>query len=261
MAKVNVFEDREFMEGIAQNELEDSFLRDFYSTILESQEESKPSTHFVPSSITCPRNMYYRKTGKKAVNNKQAQNILIGNSGTDAHNRNQAYLELMQGLGKDWEYIDVEKYIIEHKLKLEIVEKKGHELKLYSKKYDISFLCDGILYNKVEDKYFIFELKTEVMKKWYKQEGILPEHYAQGATYSMLFNIPRILYLYEGRDFCSHKAYIHTYTKDEIKRFVLDNLEAVKKSMSGKTLPNKNTDFENVCRFCAYKSYCKKDEL
>ena len=47
---------------------------------------------------------------------------------------------------------------------LEIVGQSGMECKLYHKKLNMSFMCDGII--KYKSKYFIFEFKTETANKW-----------------------------------------------------------------------------------------------
>lgn len=236
------------------------FQKELNETIVKTalERSSQPSQHFAPSSIVCPRNMYYRKTGKPTNLARKASSVRVTDSGTAAHKDLQEY---MMKLNDTFEWVDVEQYVKDNNLDLKVISKAGNEVKLYSELYDISFLCDGIIYDKKNDKYYILEIKTEIMKKFWPREKEAPEHLAQGAAYSLLLDIKSVLYLYEGRDYGDNKVYIHTYTKKEIDKYILSKLRQVKKNLKDNTLPEPNKEFLKVCEYCPYRALCRDDEL
>ena len=184
-----------------------------------------PSQSYKPSSMLCPRNMYFQVVGAERDSEK-IDNQLVGivESGSDRHERIQAAVSAMKEFGVDCEYLDVGEYILENNIDyLDIISKSGFETKLYHRDLNISFLCDGII--KYKGNYYILEIKTETSFKWQSRREVDPSHHAQAATYSACLGIRQVLFLYENRDNCSKKAYLFEVTSDMIYDLVLSKIE------------------------------------
>lgn len=242
------------------------FIDDLYSTIKKTkQEEAHPSSKtFKPSSMKCPRNMQYQINGEEPemdmVNPSMER---IGESGTDAHLRIQGWICKMKEKGFDCEYVNVADYIesrqaVGQLLDVEIVRRPTQfemETKLYNKKYNISFMCDGVI--RFLGRYFIFEFKTETSFKHQKRLEMNEEHIPQICAYYLSLGIPDIMMLYENRDTCSHKAFAVTVTDEMVWDNVLSKIEEVnscnelKVPATAKVSPG--------CQYCKYKKKCRMD--
>ena len=153
---------------IANNELsiEQQFLNDLKASIEKSQEQRKPSQTYKPSGMNYVRAMTYQAMGiEPDASHSSYQLIGICESGTDRHIRIQQAIENMKNiLNVDCEYINVAEFVKQRNIQdLEIIGQSGMECKLYHKKLNMSFMCDGII--KYKSKYFIFEFKTETANK------------------------------------------------------------------------------------------------
>ena len=104
--------------------------------------------------MNCIRNMWYQVNGSDQDDGQTTYSLIgICNSGSDIHERIQKAVCAMKDNGMDCEYVDVETYVKDNGLKdIDIVSKQGMETKLYHKKYNMSFLCDGII--KYHGKYY-----------------------------------------------------------------------------------------------------------
>ena len=135
-----------FLNG---NKSIEDFLNDLKRSIEreDAAGRKKPSQYYKPSSMNCIRNMYYQRIGKDQDSGYSSYtNVGICNAGTDIHVRVQTAVMHMKKFGYDCHYINVAKYIKNHKVKdINIISKQGMETKLFNKKYEISFLCDGII--------------------------------------------------------------------------------------------------------------------
>lgn len=241
--------------------IEDSFLHDLCRSIELTEEKSWggiPSQTFKPSSMQCKRNSYYQIMGVQP-DIGEASHVMIGiaNSGTDIHVRVQDAVAGMKDNGIDCEYVDVGDYVESHNLKDIVVrEKKGNETKLYNKRYNISFMCDGII--KYRGEYYILEIKSETSNKWYSRLGVDKKHYNQGIAYSLSLGIDKVLFLYIERDMLNKKAYMFNVThkmKDELVHYI----ESVDGYIERKIVPPKDDKDRRVCNYCAYQSQCRKD--
>lgn len=237
----------------------------------------KPSIYYKPSSLVCLRQMYFTRKGIDPEEEyKTASGIGILESGTDRHDRIQHVLDAMKNLGMEFEYIDVETYVKEHNLAdIEIIEKKGMETKCFNKRYNMSFLTDGIIKYIPENKYFIFEFKTEISQKFQTREHEEVIHQSQAACYALNFGIPDTLFVYEDRNFCNHKAFHYHVTEDDKKFKVTDKIEKVEKYLKEDKVPPKitNKDIDpnyvggqdritgpsaKICQYCKFKEHCNK---
>ena len=161
-------------------------------------------------------------------------------------------------LNVDCVYIDVADFVNQRNLTdLEIVSKSGMETKLYNKKYNMSFMCDGII--KYKSKYFIFEFKTETADKFYRREDVDPNHYNQATAYSINFGIDNVLFVYENRNTLDKKAYIRNVT-NEMKEELIGKIEYCDSYVKQLKAPPKPEDVsKKACSYCAYRTICGKD--
>lgn len=238
------------------------FLSDLKATIEKQAEQTnrKPSQYYKPSAMNCVRNMYYQRTGAE-VESDRMNACLVGivESGSNRHDTLQATISRMKDFGIDCEYIDVAEYVKQRGLDyLEVISRQGHETKLLHKDLNISFLCDGIIGYK--GQYYILEIKTETIYKWQTRESVATEHLAQGTTYSICFNIDKVIFLYENRDNCDKKAYLLDVTDEMKEELVLSKINECEKHLAAGTLPSIDINItKKDCQYCNYKKQCKMD--
>lgn len=237
------------------------FLDDLYLTIkkINMQELKTSSKTFKPSSMKCPRNMQFQVMGVQPEPEIVNPSLVrIGESGTDAHLRIQHWIAKMKDIGIDCEYINVADFVRSRNLTdLEIIKEPTEqemETKLYNKKYNISFMCDGLI--RYLGRYFIFEFKTETTHKNSIRTSYNEEHTAQICAYYLSFQIPDILMIYENRDTCSHKAYIVTVDDKMVWENVLSKIEEVNSCIQLGTLATAKRGKE--CQYCLYSKRCKQ---
>ena len=244
---------------------EQAFLSDLKRSIeVESRKGArKPSQTYKPSSMNCIRNMYYQLIGAEPdVGDESYCMIGICNSGSDIHIRIQSAVEKMKENGMDCEYVDVAQFIKSRKTDeklddLVIREKYGAETKLYHKRLNMSFMCDGII--RYKGHYYILEIKTEMGMKWNKRDAVDPKHYAQGTAYSIAFNLPDVMFLYISRDLLDMKAYIFTPT-DDMKNELVDKIMTCDNYVKQQQIPPKPEDLsKRTCEYCSYKTICRSE--
>ena len=264
-------------EQEAQNNVASLFLKRIEEAVVKLEPEFKPSIYYKPSSLICMRQMYFTRQGIPPEDEKKtAAAIGICESGTDRHDRIQRVLASMKDLGMEFEYIDVETYVKEHNLlDIEIKEKKGMETKCFNKRYNISFLTDGIIRYIPTNKYFIFEYKTEVSMKFRNRESEELTHRTQAACYSLSFGIDDTLFVYENRDICEKKAFHYHSDYNEQKAKVIDKIKACEDHLEKGIVPPKltNKDIDpnfiggkdrvtgpsaKICQYCKFKKECSK---
>ena len=134
---------------VSKEPVEAQFLSDLKRSIemTDAKGRSPGSKTFKPSGMNCFRSSYYQIMGEKPDETPNTFNsIQIQNSGSDIHERVQNAVSLMQTNNIPCEYIDVA-WFVEHRKLTDLVirEKHGFETKLYNKKYNMSFMCDGII--------------------------------------------------------------------------------------------------------------------
>lgn len=248
---------------VSQEELpiERQFLNDLKASIEKDDKKGsrKPSQTYKPSSLHCIRNMYYQVIGAESQGNDASCELIgICESGSDRHERLQKAVTNMRDNNIDCGYIDVGWYVEHHNLDdIEVVSKQGMETKLYHKKLNMSFLCDGII--KYKGKYYILEIKTETNNKFWDRKGINPDHILQGTAYSLAFGIDKVLFLYECRDNCSKKAFMLDVT-DEMRENLRNKLQTCDKYVESQTTPPKPKDLgKSACAYCGYLEVCKQD--
>lgn len=238
---------------------EKQFVHDLERCIeLENNNNSrKPSQTYKPSSIGgCERNIYFQLIGAEPdASKRSAMLVCIGESGTDRHIRLQQHIIAMKDFGIDCEYIDVEDFVKTRNLTdIEIISKDGIETKCYNKRYNISFLTDGII--RYNGKYYILEIKTETSRKYWEHDNTRSEHLAQGIAYYLSFGISQVMYLYENRDALNHKAYITQFDEQSLNDMI-DKIKKIDEFVISNTVPPKIED-KHKCVYCTYKKECEK---
>lgn len=254
---------------VAKSELpvEQSFLNDLRRSIeIEDKKNTIPgSPTYKPSSMNCIRQSYYTITGAQA-DDIESSNVIIGicESGSDRHERIQNAVLHMKDTGMDCEYINVAKFVRQRGLNdLEIVkeptfEKGGYETKLFHKKLNMSFLCDGII--RYHGHYYILEIKTENSNKFVMRKGVDPSHYHQATAYSIAFGINEVIFLYECRDNCDKKAFLFNVT-DDMKHELIGYIEECDSYIKRLKTPPKPIDVaKKTCSYCKYRERCSKED-
>lgn len=219
-----------------------------------------PSKTFKPSSMNCKRNSYYQIMGTPPDAGESSYNSVgIRNAGSDIHERVQGAVSKMLDNNIDCEYVDVARFVAERHLEdIEVREKKGFETKLYNKRYNISFMCDGII--RYNGHYYILEIKTETSHKWYARNGVDPKHYQQAIAYSLSMELPEVIFLYVDRDMLSFKTYLFPVDPGAIqsmKDYIADVQSYVQKQI---TPPKDENMSKRDCQYCSYKNTCKGDK-
>ena len=253
------------MVDAAKEELpiERQFLNDLTASIERYDEEMarKPSNTYKPSSLHCIRNMYFQITGAQSETDRATSELIgICESGTDRHERIQNAVSHMKDTGIECEYINVGEYVLSKQsngqlLDLEVVSQQGNETKLYNKKLNMSFLCDGII--KYKGRYYILEIKTESSSKFWNRKDVNPDHVLQGTAYALNFDINKVIFLYECRDNCSKKTFMLTVS-DEMKMDLVGKITECDDYVSRFELPPKPIDIsKKACEYCPYVNLCK----
>lgn len=241
--------------------VEQEFLADLKRSIELNDEKGRrlPSKTYKPSGMNCIRASYYQIMGVEPDESSSSYTMVgICNSGTDIHVRVQTAVAEMKENGIDCEYLDVADFVKSRELdNLEIKEKNGMETKLYHKRLNMSFMCDGII--RYKDKYYILELKTESSYKFMNRHDVDPSHYNQGTAYSLAFGLDNVLFVYISRDILDMKAFMFNVT-NEMRSHLVDYIDECDSYVRRQIAPPKPENvLKKTCSFCGYKTQCKKD--
>lgn len=241
--------------------VEQRFLKDLERSIelVDKKNSRKPSQTYKPSSMNCIRQSFYQIVGKEQDEGSSNYTLIgICNAGTDIHVRIQTAVEQMKETGMDCEYINVADYVRNRNLEyLDIVSQQGMETKLYHKKLNMSFMCDGII--RYKGHYYILELKTESGYKFSARKGVDESHYNQGTAYSIAFDIPEVIFVYISRDVLDMKSYMFVPT-DDMKQNLIGYIEECDSYVKKLTTPSKPENVsKKACSYCPYKTQCRKD--
>ena len=241
--------------------VEQEFLADLKRSIELNDEKGRrlPSKTYKPSGMNCMRASYYQIMGIEPDESSSSYTMVgICNSGTDIHVRVQTAVAEMKENGIDCEYLDVADFVKSRELdNLEIRSKSGMETKLYHKRLNMSFMCDGII--RYKDKYYILELKTESSYKFMNRHDVDPSHYNQGTAYSLAFGLDNVLFVYISRDILDMKAFMFNVT-NEMRSHLVDYIDECDSYVRRQIAPPKPENVaRKTCSYCGYKAQCKKD--
>lgn len=247
-------------DATEQLQPEESFLNDLKRSIemTADKDDYVSSKTYKPSGMNCMRQSYYVITGAEE-DKKNSSYISVGicNSGSDIHERIQTAVSQMKDNDMDCEYIDVGEFIKSRDYPdIEVVVKQGMETKLYHKKYNMSFLCDGII--KYKNHYYILELKTETTNKFWNRNGVDKKHYNQATAYSLAFDIDEVIFIYINRDMLDMKAFMLNVT-DEMKQNLIGYIDTCDDYIKKKKAPPIDDADAKKCNYCSFKTQCRKD--
>lgn len=240
--------------------VEVQFLNDLKASVelSDSKQKRKPSKSYKPSSLHCIRNMYFQIT-RAELESERASSELIGicESGTDRHDRIQRACMAMKDNNIDCEYVNVGEFVKSRGLDdIEVISQNGNETKLFNKKLNISFLCDGII--RYKGKYYILEIKTETSNKFWDRKDVNPDHILQGTAYSLNLGLDNVLFLYECRDNCSKKAFM-LHVTDKMKQDLVGKITECDGYVERMICPPKPEDVSRkACAYCNYAELCKR---
>lgn len=227
--------------------------------LTDSKNKREPSKTYKPSSMNCMRQSYYTITGaERDTEDVNYQLVGICNSGTDIHVRIQTAVDEMKENNIDCEYVNVAEYIKARELPdIEIVSQQGMETKLYHQKYNMSYMCDGIV--KYKGKYYILEIKTEASFKFMSRQDVDPSHYNQAIAYGSTLGIRKVLFVYINRDTLDMKCYTYDVTAQDTKKFekYINICNNYIDKQTPPPIPENVT--KKTCSYCPYKTICKKE--
>ena len=239
--------------------VEQEFLSDLKRSI-EIQDEvnrREPSKTFKPSNMKCMRAMYYQVIGaEQDKENSSYIGVGICNAGSDIHERIQTAISEMKKSGMDCEYVDVGEFVKNRGLDIEVVSKQGMETKLYDKYLNMSFLCDGIV--RYKGKYYIVELKTETVNKFWSRKEVAEEHHNQATAYSLALGLDNVIFIYICRDNLDMKSFMFSVTdemRDNLSAMIMECAVAAK---SGDVPAMPKEADAKFCRYCSYKTICRE---
>lgn len=233
--------------------------REISSVIKQEGRVSNPTIS--PSGLGCPRGAAFKLSGAVMEDSEETyESGIAAAMGTFIHERIQKFLSTSDI------WVDVKDYIEENpQLGLSIAEKQksAGEVSLVFSGYrngkkvtpPFSFQCDGIV--KIEGEYYIVEIKSESDRVWQNRTEPNPKHRNQAISYSFLYGIDKILWVYASRESygANRKVYLQKIDEREVETFLLECSRIGEAVEMGeiKYLP-KSKD----CKWCAYLKECKK---
>ena len=239
---------------------EQGLLEDLKRSIELSDKKNrrKPSMMYKPSSLRCIRNMYYQRIGQETDDEGSSYTLVgICNSGSDIHIRIQTAISEMKENGMDCEYLNVAEFVKRKKLEnIEVVSQQGMETKLRDNKYHLSFMCDGII--KYKSHYYILEIKTETVNKWFTRKGINESHIDQATAYSIALGIKEVIFIYISRDTLDMKSFLFK-PDDDTKQELIGKLVNCEDFVYKGIVPPKPEADKKLCQYCNYKERCRAD--
>lgn len=228
---------------------------------LDYAHRRKPSSTYKPSSLHCKRAMYYmRRECKRDESLESYKSIGMADTGTYRHTAIQTVLENMYGMGYEWEYLDVGRYVEnKHKkgkiLGTNVTDYRGHECHLLNDAYHVSFMCDGILYNTRLKDYYLFEFKNQMSFKAQQRNAIDPSHILQITAYCTFLDLDKVIMLYENRDTCQLKCPPVYSVSQKEKEVLLARINEVELHVLNGVTPEAEKNVK-WCQYCPYKSTC-----
>lgn len=231
---------------------------DFYSNIVDDEliansSELKQKT-FAPSQMRCDRISWFRLRGVQPDVNKTPDKSLnfTAQLGTACHEAIQK--RLSEKLGSGW--IEVDTWINDNKELFKdydlTVTKAGYESRIDMRKpYPVRFGCDGII--RFQNKVRLLEIKTAEASSLQDLVEPKPKHIDQIKCYSMLLQIPDVLFLYQERQFGAMKCFevnFKEYEWTDMRKKMDNVLDCVNSNIAPDKLPQGDPDCNpNMCPF------------
>lgn len=224
----------------------------------------KPSKWYKPSSFHCLRNMYFTRMGAEQDTATVGYQLIgMADTGSRRHEAIQTVLLQMKDLGYDWEYVDVEEYVKNKQkfgkcLSLKVNGKRGVETHLFDENLKVSFMCDGIIRKISTNEYYLFEFKNVVSFKYGQLDNAcLEQHHKQVITYCTLLDLDKAFVTYENRDTCQLEIPEVFEVTQKMKNEIIDRINTCESYVERMIAPPMTEDKKN-CRWCPYRTICKK---
>ncbi len=242
------------------------FLSDVMSCIerVDQQSRRAGSTYYKPSSLHCMRNMYFTRTkAPKDPDASEYNSIGMAETGTDRHERIQNVLLKMKDMGYDWEYLDVAQYVKEKQrfgkcMSLIVKGTQGAETHLIDKVLNLSFRCDGIMRRISTNEDYLFEFKNVVSFKYNQlNDHCLEQHHNQVICYCTALDLDKAFITYENRDVCTLEVPEVFEVTQDMKNWLVGYIQECDGYVERMIAPPKTEDTKH-CRWCPYKSICRK---
>lgn len=220
-----------------------------------------------PSGLECQVAVWYKLHGIEMLPEERSfESDGYASSGDSRHKTIQRFLASNDKI----EWVDIAKYVEDHNLPFEVeyearvldLSKKfgltceqvceligSYERLLKHKNGLINFKLDGIV--KYDGEYYILEIKTA--SKVNCAKAPLSKHQLQGKTYSMLLNIPKLIWVYESREDFKHTIVFQEFTEEDII-FIKNYLNTIVLAKDPKNL-KRSSD----CKYCRYREHCLKE--
>lgn len=248
--------------GIAANR---KFVHDVQSAIerIDQAERREASEWYKPSSLVCLRQMYFtRKKAEADITPSEYTAIGMADTGTRRHEAIQEVLIKMTKYGYSWKYLDVDEYVARKQsegkcLSIQIKGRCGAETHLFDTNLKTSFRCDGIVENTQTNDFFLFEFKNQISFKTFDKNRVDAEHLNQVTCYCLSLDLDKALVLYENRDNCTLDCPEVLEVTEEMKKKIKDKIITCEKYVELGVIPPRH-DTEKPCRWCKYKTMCRR---
>ena len=226
----------------------------FLNKKIENEIIRTRSQTFAPSGFRCARQQWFRLRGVDPDKPKKVDRSLDFTAflGTCCHERLQSHIKEM--LPTAWvelaDYLETKPEIKEKV----VLEKDGYETKVSMNSPPVRFACDGIL--KIEDKYYLLEIKTSEGSSFSHLTGPKPNHVDQVNCYCALLDIEDVIMIYQERNYGTVKSYqfsVPKYQRTEILHKMKYIMECVDNNIAPEKLPYGDLS----CSGCSYQSKCK----
>lgn len=226
----------------------------------------KPSRCYTPSGFNCIRNMYYKRTQTPMDKDPKAYGDVGGaDTGTRRHEAIQDVLIWMTEHGTRFLYVDVETYVKKRQeqgrcLQLVIQDKFGAEVQLWDKDRDVKFRCDGIIYDKQDKKFYLFEFKNQISFKAAGKQSVDAAHKRQVTAYCYELDLEDAFVTYENRDTLELYVPEIYHVSEYDKQCLVNKIDECENFVKQCTVPAMPTNLSpSDCRFCNYRKTCKFD--
>lgn len=225
-----------------------------------------PSKSYSPSGLNCIRSMYYKRVKMPPDKDPKSYGDIGGaDTGTRRHEAIQEVLLWMNSHNNRFVYVDVETYVKKRQeqgrcLQLVIQGKFGAEVQLWDKERDVKFRCDGIIYDRVDKRFYLFEFKNQISFKAAGKQSVDAAHHCQVTAYCYELDLDAALVTYENRD--TLELYVpEVYEVSEYdKQCLLNKIDKCEGFVKSVTVPARPTNLSpSDCRFCNYRKTCKAD--
>lgn len=244
------------------------FKRLFTKSLGDSKEEIA-TPKISPSGLSCPVSVWYKLHKTPMLpEDRTFETDGYASSGSDRHKVIQKFLSDCPEI----KWVNIENYVLENALPFDVEYEIGiqdlatkynlscdqicelvgsYERLLKHKNNLINLKLDGIVNFKGEN--YILEIKTTSKVK--SERAPLPEHQLQAKAYSLLLNIPKIIWVYENREDFKHTIVFQEISDDD-RLFIKNYLNKIVKASSPKELERSRD-----CKYCRYRKVCEKDFL